>query len=330
MTPDFSVLLRPTWELIAGIERLHPGIAFHSMRYTAAMISRGAVPVAIVFQEGRRLVAGCMAFMSGPWQARQLEIPSLTDMPDWARFTQGLAKICRRELAWSVSINTYGSSPLSLPMLPGLVKSRPRLEHILPLDQPIDRLEMAATHSRHIRRARRLGLSLRRSGEPGSLAEHVEAVESSMLRRRLRGENAPDSFDRDSAAALLRSRAGELYQIVDRRGVYASALVLTSEQSGYYHSAGVTSIGRHSGASHYLVYRICEALREEGKRVLNLGGAGPDNPGLARFKEGFGATAVQLEAAQLDLAPDLVRHSARMLRDCTARVRAARRRWTGE
>ena len=330
MIPDFSVLGRPGWELITAIERLHPGIAFHSTRYAAAMISRGAAPVAIAFHEGRRLVAGCMAFLSGPWQARQLEIPSLTDMPDWSRFTRGLTRICRRELAWSVSINTYGSSPLNLPMLPGLVTSRPRLEHILALDQPIERLSLAAAHRRHIRQARRLGLSLRRSGEPDALAEHAEAVESSMFRRRLRGENAPDSFDRASAEALLRSRAGELYQIVDRDAVYASALVLTSEQSGYYHSAGVTSIGRHSGASHYLVYRIGEALREEGKRVLNLGGAGPDNPGLVRFKEGFGATPVPLEAAQVDLAPDFVRRSMGLLRGSAARLLATRRRWTAD
>jgi hypothetical protein len=327
MTPDLSALWRPSWELIAGIERLHPGIAFHSARYAAAMISRGAAPVAIVFHEGKSLVAGCMAFVSGPWQARRLEIPSLADMPDWSRFTRGLTRICRRELAWNVSINTYGSSPLSLPMLPGLVTRRPRLEHILPLDQPVERLALAAPHRHQIRRARRLGLFLRRSGEPAHVAEHVEAVESSLRRRRLRGENAPDSFDRSSAEALLRSRAGELYQIVDEDAVHASALVLTSERSGYYHSAGVTSMGRHTGASHYLVYRICESLRDDGKQVLNLGGAGPDNPGLLRFKQGFGANPVRLEAAQVDLAPDFIRRSARLLRDSAARMIAARRRW---
>jgi hypothetical protein len=90
--------------------------------------------------------------------------------------------------------------------------------------------------------------------------------------------------------------------------------VITSAEAGYYHSAGVTSIGRYSGASHYLVCQISEALRNEGKKVLNLGGAAPDNPGLLRFKEGFGAIAVPLEAAQIDLVPEVIRRSLEFLR----------------
>jgi len=322
MSLDFMTLVRPSWEVIRAIERLHPGIAFHSARYVAAKMSLGLTPLAMVFYEGQRLVAGSTAFLRGRRAARHLEIPSLTPMPDWEQFRHGLSRVCRREMAWKATIDTYGA-PLPVPSgLPGRVTKRPRLEHILPLDDRIERLGATCAHRVQIKRARCLGLSLVRSREPEALVRHAEAITSSMLRRRLRGESVPDYSDFTAEAALLQSQAGELFQIVDQNVVHASAFVITSAEAGYYHSAGVTSIGRHSGASHYLVCQISEALRNEGMKVLNLGGAAPDNPGLLRFKERFGAIAVPLEAAQLDLVPEFIRRSLDVLRGSAEWLRA--------
>jgi len=96
---------------------------------------------------------------------------------------------------------------------------------------------------------------------------------------------------------LLNSRAGELFQTLKDDRVLSSILILRSSQGAYYQSAGTLPEGMKLGASAFLVSSVAAILKQEGSRVFNLGGATADNPGLRRFKAGFGAREVTLQAA---------------------------------
>jgi hydrogenase/urease accessory protein HupE len=67
-----------------------------------------------------------------------------------------------------------------------------------------------------------------------------------------------------------------------------------------------------SGASHFLVLETALLLQSEGKEVFNLGGA--QEAGLQRFKAGFGAKQVTLEAAEFDLESGVTRQAKRAVR----------------
>jgi len=70
------------------------------------------------------------------------------------------------------------------------------------------------------------------------------------------------------------------------------------------------------GASHFLIHETCQVLKAENVHLFNLGGAGPHELGLQRFKAGFGARELRLEAVQLVLASGIkrtLRTAARLL-----------------
>ena len=72
-------------------------------------------------------------------------------------------------------------------------------------------------------------------------------------------------------------------------------------RGAYYQSAGAGHDGMDCGASHFLVHDVAASLQSQSVEVLNLGGADQLNPGLQRFKAGFGATTVKLESARFFL-----------------------------
>jgi lipid II:glycine glycyltransferase (peptidoglycan interpeptide bridge formation enzyme) len=122
-------------------------------------------------------------------------------------------------------------------------------------------------------------------------------MKASLERRAKRGEEVEISQQHAWLLALLTSRSGELFQAVHGGKVLSSILILRSSQGAYYQSAGTLPEGMKLGASPFLVSRVAAILKEEGARVFNLGGAGTDNPGLRRFKAGFGTREVALQAA---------------------------------
>jgi len=95
--------------------------------------------------------------------------------------------------------------------------------------------------------------------------------------------------------ALLASGCGEIFQAVSGERVLSSSLVLRS--GAYYLSTGSSPDGLKLGSSPFLTWQIASILQQEGIRLFNLGGTGADNPGLRRFKAGFGAREVELQAA---------------------------------
>jgi lipid II:glycine glycyltransferase (peptidoglycan interpeptide bridge formation enzyme) len=122
-------------------------------------------------------------------------------------------------------------------------------------------------------------------------------MNASMERRVQRGEEVETNSRDARSGALLASGSGELFRAVSGDRVLSSILILRASQGAYYQSAGTLPDGMKMGASPFLVSRVANILKQEGHRIFNLGGASDDNPGLLRFKAGFGTREVALEAA---------------------------------
>jgi lipid II:glycine glycyltransferase (peptidoglycan interpeptide bridge formation enzyme) len=161
-----------------------------------------------------------------------------------------------------------------------------------------DILEGASSqHRRNISRARKAGLSIMRAREAAACARHLELMDASLDRRANRGEEVNAGPQNARPMALLNSRAGELFHAMHGERILSSILVLQSSRGAYYESAGTSPEGMKIGASPFLICGVAAILKSEGVRVFNLGGATAENPGLVRFKAGFGTREVALEAA---------------------------------
>ena len=152
-------------------------------------------------------------------------------------------------------------------------------------------------HRRNVSRAMKAGISLRRTRDEAACSEHLKMMDASMERRVNRGEEIEKDKSDAHTRALLSSGAGELFQAVHENKTVSSALILRAALGAYYHTSGTSPDGMKLGASPFLLTRTAEVLKQEGCRVFNLGGATSENPGLQRFKSGFGARQVALEAA---------------------------------
>ena len=243
------------------------------------------------------MVAGCPAFLSGSFLGRSLVIDSLPAMPSPEVFWRGLLDFCRSLKVWRLQIGTYASPSAEIPYLPGEMGRQTRCEHVLDLDRQ-DILEGASSqHRRNISRASKAGLSIVRTREAGARAHHVALMNASLERRAKRGEAVDSSRPDARLTALLSSGAAELFQATNGGQILSSILILRASQGAYYESAGTLPEGMRMGASPFLVSRVAAILKKEGCRVFNLGGATAENPGLLRFKTGFGTREVALEAA---------------------------------
>ena len=139
-------------------------------------------------------------------------------------------------------------------------------------------------------------------------------VMASLERRRERGEKVLKVNAEDVSPFLL-SGAAQIFQAVLEGEVVSSILLLMAPKGAYYQSAGTTPKGMASGASHFLIYETALRLRPMGLEVFNLGGE--HEPGLQRFKTGFGTREVALEAAEFLMEGKTVRGAkaaARLLR----------------
>lgn len=199
---------------------------------------------------------------------------------------------------------------------------RPRCEYALDLVGADLAGGLAANHRRNIDRARRAGLRMERVADPAACDEHARLIGVSMRRRQELGEIVAVDPDSRSWLAMGRAGAGELFQAVLDRRVLSSVFVLRAKTGAYYQSAGTSPEGMAAGASHFLVYEIARRLRAESLTVFNIGGADSLNPGLQRFKLGFGAAAVPLEAAEFWLGSAF---RARLVSAVGALGRVARR-----
>jgi lipid II:glycine glycyltransferase (peptidoglycan interpeptide bridge formation enzyme) len=316
VTLQFRFILQPpapVIESLAACDAINP---LHTLEYVNAHESLGARPCLLGLYRDDELVSGCIGYLSGSFLRRNLHIRSLPQFSDPASFWQGVLESCRTRGIWRMQIDTYASPGALIPQLPGELERRVRWEYVLDLGREDFRDGIGSQHRRSISRARKAGLSIRRTREASAFLKHLELMEASTERRVNRGEKTDSRQDSARPLALLASRSGEIFQAVSGEEVLSSMLVLRSTRGAYYQSAGTSPEGMKLGASPFLVSQVAEILKKEGVQVFYLGGAGEESPGLRRFKAGFGAQEVELQAASFCPKPAFQRKLHGALRSC--------------
>ena len=304
MMQDFSAAPNPTLEALANMVAADPTNPFFTAGYIRARAALGETAwltwLGDDAAEGAEVV--CPAFLSAGKVRRRLELPSLPDIAASSSFWTGLADLCAQQRITDLTINTFASRRADIPAIAREQWRKARFEYVLDVQRDPLWSGISANHRRNIRRGEKSGLEISRRTTVEACIDHTALMGTSMQRRRLRGEDAPTDQNHDRLARFLEYGAGELFQAALDDEVLSSALVLQSPTGSYYQSAGTNPAEMSKGASHFLIARVAETLRDEGKSVFNLGGADADQAGLTRFKSGFASRRVDLEAAAFDTA----------------------------
>jgi hypothetical protein len=304
---QFRSKLEPPRQLVEQVGACDPTNAFHTAEYVNASGSVGEQVCLLGLYQEEELVSGCLGFLSGAFLRHTLVIPSLPSVPCPETFWPGLLDVCQELKVWRLQIDTYASPAAEIPQLPGELERRMRCEFVLDLDGGEISNRLSGQHRRSISRAVKAGLSIRRTREAAACIPHLELISASMERRANRGEDVKKHNDGDRIQALLASGAGEIFQAVHQDRVVSSILILRSSQGAYYHTAGTSPEGMKLGASPFVLMHAATVLQQEECRVFNMGDATAENPGLQRFKSGFGCREVPLEAASFCPRSDVER-----------------------
>lgn len=302
MSIEFHAELNPSKELLKEVEGSAPTDPFFTAAFAGALQSTGQQPRILLLRKNKQVLSACPAFATNGRLNRSLNIMSLPEMPDGEKFWEGVFSLCRQDRISLLKAKTFISSGTRIPVLKGEISRQTRTKYVLDPTNPDSWSGLSENHRRNIKRARNAQLQMRRASGEDACRQHGSLVMESMTRRELRGERVSADDEARTAIAFDRTGAGQLFQAVLRDRVVASILVLRSKKGAYYESAGTNAEGMKCGAAHFLVYEMLQALKEQGVQMFNLGGADPDtNPGLQRFKAGFGALKTELESVEFFL-----------------------------
>jgi Acetyltransferase (GNAT) domain len=297
MPPAFRAVRAPSADHLARLGQITGSNPFHTPSYAAVRVAMGQIPWLFTLWTGEDMVGGCLGFQRGLWPVRRLEIVTAPNGPDADIVWSGVQSFCRVRRVAELTINTWAGFPGTVPTLPGERRRRERTEYVLDLREAPRQADLSVNHRRNINRAQRAGLVSHRTTRLEAARALANLQRFSLERRNRRGEAVPHSHRRAVRflELLVAHKAGEISQVMDGRDILSAALFLRSGPQAYYHSSGTSPEGMERGASALLIWEAAGALRAEGVNVLNLGGA--DSDGLRRFKRGFGAREVHLEAA---------------------------------
>ena len=301
MATEFLETSNPSEALIDELTAVSPTNPFYTQNYIEAQRSLGFAPWAFIIRENGRTKAGCTAFMKAGRLSRSLEITSLPILDDQDFFWKRLLHFCNKQRVTRLKVETFASPFTQIPSLNGETNRRERSEFLLELQKPELQGKLSKNHARNIKRGRKAGIYVQRTSDQKACQAHAKLIAKSMIRRGDRGERVPENEPADAFWAYTHSGAGVLFQAFLDETVLSSVLVLFAEKGAYYHSAGNNPEGMAFGASHFLIQEIANVLRDQSFQVFNLGGSDHSNPGLSRFKAGFGARVVDLEEADFFL-----------------------------
>ena len=234
-------------------------------------------------------MSGCTAFLGTGRLDRRLEITSLPQIADKTIFWDGLVDFCRETRISILEVNTFGSNDVRIANIGGEVRRQRRLEFQLDLDG-IDLWEASNRRNRRaIKKAVEAGLRFQRAETLDACAVHARIANSSLTRRRGRGESINYDIEEREARAFIENKAGEIYQADMNGEVLSSLLVLRSRSGAYAQTSGTIDAGLEYGSSQFLWYETARLLQAESVAVLNMGGTDIESKGLQEFKAGFGA-----------------------------------------
>lgn len=302
---EFSALADPSPEICASLSRSQPRNPFCTSAYLAARRGSGVDVWLLGVRHRGEWVTGCAAYLSTGRVNCSLEIESLPAFGAATEvFADGLGSFCEERGVSRLTVGTFGSPDgTEVPRFPGETSRVARREFLLDLSAADLWPGLSSNHKRRIKAAEKAGVTIRAAEGASGVREHVQLIEETFERRKERGESVPEQIDPAPLEAFVESGAARIYQACLAERVLSSILVLRSPAAGYYQTAGNSPESLSAGASHLLVFRVAQMLKSESAEVFNLGGVSEHNPGLVRFKESFGAQAVELEAAEFDVGP---------------------------
>jgi ribosomal protein S18 acetylase RimI-like enzyme len=331
MTPEFHVEENPSSVLLGEAGALAPTNPFFTQAFVQSMAALGYRPWLMSLRNGSRLLAAGLGLMKSGRLNRSLEFTSLPIPEASDLFWEKTLCFCRDLRVSYLEVNSFASAEHRIPLLPGEIERRGRTEYVIDLKKPTLWTGLSSNHKRNVKLAQKAGLQLTSRSDAQACRDHLRLVQSSLDRRKARGETVDNRGEAETFMTYARNGLAEWFQAVKAGEVLSSILVLKAERGGYYQSAGTTSEGMAQGASSFLICETATALRDRGMDVFNLGGADEHNPGLQRFKAGFGAASVELQATRLYLGSALKRRlttAAALLRhDPRAFVRQLAGRW---
>lgn len=307
---------------ISQLAALFPENPFCTLQYVQSLKRRGKdVWLAIIRRDGQ-VTWGSVGILERGRLCKTLHLVSLCTREAPCNLWSELRHACRRRGVDELQLNSLASPETIIPQLDYELQRSRRREYVLTLDTGDAQLAFAANHRRNIAKAIKRGVSIREGRDDSAIEAHISLQSKSMERRTLRGENAPDSFSMGPVKAFVASGVGRIFQAQLDASIVSSIVVLVSERGAYYQSAGTSAEGMNSGASQFLIHSVSELLRAEGIRRFSLGGVNQGNDGLDRFKSGFGAEPVSLDAVRCFTG-------RRIKRQLVSLIRGLRERLTG-
>ncbi|MFQ5634650.1 MAG: GNAT family N-acetyltransferase [Gammaproteobacteria bacterium] len=296
----FSALFDPDEASRIALASACPENVFCSVAYSRVIDDAGYRLAILADRDSSGAPAqGCYAVCRFGKLTNTLEIISLPAFRCPEEFSRELEAVCREQRINRLLIGTFGSPQGT--MLPTIGRdriTRERLEFALDLTRSDFPARLSNNHKRNRNKAIRAGLQVTEVTERGAVDDHLRLMNASIDRRADRGEAIGNESDGAKYGKFISAGAGSFYQARLGDDVVSSILVLRSEKGAYYHSAGTSPAGMKIGASIFTIVELAERLREEGCRVLNLGGTDPGQEGLRRFKRGFGTEEILLQSAR--------------------------------
>lgn len=306
MQEALTVITEPGPADVKLLAELYPENPFATFGYAQAQVALGMQALLICSGPKDKPSAGCLGFLRTGRLNRRLNIPSSPPVQAGSQFWRLLENYCREQKISILELDSFASPATYFPRFKNEERRSKRTEYMLTLSEE---LSLASSHKRNVKRGEREGLKFKRSSAVTEAVTHAQLIAQSLSRRTERGEEAEGIVRQEVVAAFLEHRAAEVFQAVrSNNGVEeacSSMLVLRSERGAYYHSAGTSPEGMNCGASHFLLNEIAQVLRAGGLRRFNLAGADPENAGLERYKRGFGAQPVKIEAVRVFLGTPL-------------------------
>ena len=304
MNLQFYAEANPSREICRIFSDLAPENAFLTPAYVRSMTMTGSQPFLLSLKQDGNFELACLALMRAGKMNRSLKIDSLplfrSDRQEEI-FWNALLELCKEKKISRLQINTFASARAVIPAISGETWRKQRYEFVLPLSNSNLWNNLSSNHKRNVKRAKKGNLELRQTSDEEACSQHVALMAKSMNRRKNRGEVVPRDVQLKPYKSLIQAKAGEIFQTVLENNVLSSILLLKAERGAYYHSAGTSPEGMALGASHFLIYETAKLLQSNSIEIFNLGGVDRLDSGLARFKGGFGAKIVALEAAEFFL-----------------------------
>lgn len=224
MNGVFKAVSDKAQSLINEIATINPMNPFYSAQYMSYKRNQGFMPWIFVYSTHIQPDVCCPAFMKTGRLRRSLEIPSMPNIAVDEPFWTELINFCRQKGVSDLSIDSFCSQGGAIPRLDFETSRKARWEYLLHLKHPDAFTKMRKGHAYSIKRARKIGVEIKRTRNQEAVKGHARLISTSMQRRQNRGEDVTTEAPIDDLLQITESGSGEIFQAVLADQVVSSTL----------------------------------------------------------------------------------------------------------